>query len=291
LLLFNTHTWTPPRTLGKVATYRHHVSSPHTREAMFGGLPTLRHLPYPERSRFVPQYDEEVRGTHQNLRIHKDYNNVPNHAIPGTLNTVSCGSCETTWLVGFAGVQSANHHPFHNTLYHEYSGQSRRSMVVQVIGTCPGDGAPSGRPFVGVFFGHGSSHNLNQIIRTPIHTRLAAEIVAATVAVRKVRETVRPRREETIRASFGAHLESCWRDGWGTTPLEYHRNNWIFRLIVYTDLTDLVECLCKHRRSWRLEPNSSVYRDSKYAPLPNGALFGELVQEIDLLSRDGVEVM
>jgi hypothetical protein len=119
---------------------------------MSGGLPTigLRQLPYPERSRFVPQYDEEIWGRHEALRTGKDYINLPNDPTSGTLPTVYCGVCETTWLVGFDGVQSAKHHPFHNTLFHEYSGQSRRSTVVHVFAACSGDGATSGRSYAGI---------------------------------------------------------------------------------------------------------------------------------------------
>ena len=260
---------------------------------MFGGLPTLRHLPYPERSRFIPQYDEEVRGSHETLRICKDYTNLPNDATPGPLSNVYCGSCETSWLVGFDGFELANYHPYHNTLFHGYSGQSRRSMVVYlyVTGARSGDVATPGRSSVSVVFGPGSSHNLDYIVRTPTPTKLTAEIMAAIAALRKIRETVGPRQEESVRASEGVNLESCWRDGWITPPLEYHRNNWIFRLIVVTCSVDLVECLCKHRQRWQLEPNSSVYRDYRGGLLPNGALWRQLVIEIDLLSRDGVDVM
>jgi hypothetical protein len=198
---------------------------------MSGGLPTigLRQLPYPERSRFVPQYDEEIWGRHEALRTGKDYINLPNDPTSGTLPTVYCGVCETTWLVGFDGVQSAKHHPFHNTLFHEYSGQSRRSTVVHVFAACSGDDATSGRSYVGIFFGDGSSYNLdynlNSIVSTPRPTKQTVEILIATDALRKVRETVRPRREEAVRGNDGVHFECCWRDGWITPPLEYHRNN------------------------------------------------------------------
>jgi hypothetical protein len=166
---------------------------------MSGGLPTigLRQLPYPERSRFVPQYDEEIWGRHEALRIGKDYINLPNDPTSGTLPTVYCGVCETTWLVGFDGVQSAKHHPFHNTLFHKYSGQSRHSMVVHVFAACSGDGPTSGRSYAGIFFGDGSSYNLdynlNSIVSTPRPIKQTVEIVITTDALRKVRETVRPR--------------------------------------------------------------------------------------------------
>lgn len=258
---------------------------------MSRGYHTLIQLPYPERSRFIPQYDEEVQGHFGAFRFHRHYDNPPDPATPDSFRSFYCPACETLWLEGFEGPLSATNHPSHNTLFHEDSGQSRRSMVIYVSGACPGDGVHSKRSSAGVFFGHGSSYNLSHILLTPRPTKQTADINAAIATVRHVRNTVGPNREEAVRGREGIHFERRWRDGWITPYLDYHRNNWIFRLIIVTDSSYLVESLCKHRKGWQLEPNSSVYRDDKGTPLPNGALFGDLVNEIDLLSRDGVDVV
>lgn len=64
------------------------------------GHPVLRHLPLPERSRYIPQYDEEIIGHEGAFRKEKDYDDLPN---PLTLNASRyhyCETCQTTWLVG-----------------------------------------------------------------------------------------------------------------------------------------------------------------------------------------------
>ena len=115
--------------------------------------------------------------------------------------------------------------------------------------------------------------------------------MAATAAVRQVRETVIPQREEIVRERQGIHLERRWGDEWATPRLEYHRNNWVFRLIIVTDSSYLVECLCRYKQAWRLKPNSVDLRDYNGAPLPDGPLLVRLLEEINELSRDGVDVV
>jgi hypothetical protein len=65
----------------------------------------------------------------------------------------------------------------------------------------------------------------------------------------------------------------------------------IFRLVIVTDSSYLVECLCKYKRAWRLAPNRVDLRDYNRAPLPDGPLLVRLLEEISELSRDGVDVV
>lgn len=166
-------------------------------------------------------------------------------------------------------------------------------MVVCIAGACSDDGATEGKFSAGIFFGPGSLYNLKKVLRNPDTTEQTAAILAATNAVKHVREFVRPKREETVRALGGTHSEHRWQDGssWTTSHLECHRNKWMFRLIVVTDSRYLVECLCKHRGGWRLGLNSVDHRDNNGAPLSNGCLLVSLLKEINILSRDGVDVM
>ena len=163
-------------------------------------------------------------------------------------------------------------------------------MVVHVSGVCLGDGDPPGKSSVGIFHGPGSSYSFNHLSPHRGPTKEIADIMAATAAVRYVHRTVRPKREELVRATDGTHLEHRWRDGWITPRLECHRENWMFRLIVVTDSSYLVECLCKDRRDWQLNTQSVDFKDGKGAPLAYGALFIHLLEEIDLLSQAGVDV-
>jgi len=255
------------------------------------GYPTLRQLPHPEKSRYIPQYDEELLGPDAIARIAKDYNNLPDPDTPDKLRYFYCNACKTTWLIGFNGIRSAADHPFHNTLFHEVSGQAKRSMIVHVDGSCSGDGATSAKSSAGIVFGPRSPHNMNHVLSTPQPTKQTAEILAATAAVRHVRRNVRPDRVKIVREEEGTHVEHRWRDNWTTPRLECHRNKWIFRLIIATSSSYLVESLCRTRRGWQLNTKIADYRDNKGAPLRNGALLVDLLEEIDILSRDGVDIM
>lgn len=253
------------------------------------GNAALKHLPIPERSRYRPENDEQLLRYHQIPRINTGYESLPITERPA-FRYVYCPDCQMTWLVGLEGEESAKNHPFHNTPFHKSIWQSRRSLVVHVHVACSDDGATSGKSSVGIFFGAGSPYNLKYIPATHDSTKQTAEILAATEAVRHVRRYVRPDREEIVRTKNDIHREDSWSGPWSTPRLERHRNNWLFRLIVVTDSKYLVECLCSHRRFWQLKPDS-VPRVHNGAPLLNGALFVELLEEIDRLSREGVEVM
>lgn len=207
---------------------------------------SLRQLPHPERFRYRPEFDEQVRGY---------LKGPPNPEAPDPLQYHYCKSCWTTWLVGLDGPESANRHPSHNTRLHVYSGQSKRSMMVHVFGACTGDSEASGKASTGIFFGPGSSYNLKRALRIPTPTKQVAEIMTAAAAVRHVRKVVIPNREKVVRSEGGLHWECRWRDGWVTPPFELHRNNWMFRLIVVTDSNYLIETLCDDKQIWQLEPD------------------------------------
>ena len=254
------------------------------------GHKSLRYLPLPELSRYIPQYDEQILGYDEAFSIALEGTNTLISPTPFALPCIYCGACETTWLIGFQGRKSAEEHPSHDTLFHECSRQSRRSMLISVYGACSDDAAPTGKSSFGVFFGPGSSYNLSSIASTPSPTKQTAEIAAAAAAVRHVRRTVRREREKIVRTRIGVHSVDRWSVGWTTPRLERLQNNWVFKLIVITDSKYLVECLCRYRRGWCLE-SDSLYGVTSRAPLLNGALLFDLLKEIDVLSRCGVDVM
>ncbi|GAB7334054.1 hypothetical protein MBLNU13_g06140t2 [Cladosporium sp. NU13] len=251
------------------------------------GHAAFKYLPIPETSQYMPERDEQLLGYDEAIRVAKGYTNMPIAPAPDYVN---CAACETTWLVGYQGLESAANHPSHNTLFHHYSWQSRRSMVVRVHGACSDDGATPGKSSMGVFFGPKSSYNTSGILPTPSPTKQTAEILAAISAVRCVRRYIRPKRDEIVLAKEGIHQEDPWSNVWSTPRLERHRNNRVFRLIVVTDSIYLVESLCRKIEGWELGPDG-LYRNNRGAhPLTN-ALFLQLMQEIDALSRDGVDVI
>lgn len=131
------------------------------------GYPTLKRLPQPKTSRYFPECDGQILGHHEVFRIAKDFENSRIPRTPVTVLPLYCRDCETTWLVGLNGVQSAEIHPSHNALFHNYSGQSRRSMMVHMHGACSGGSGVSRKSSAGIFVGPGSSYNLSHTLPLP----------------------------------------------------------------------------------------------------------------------------
>jgi ribonuclease HI len=248
----------------------------------------------PSLSRFIPQHDEQVLGPRNTIHIRTDYDIPPSPDTPDKLQFTYCRHCNATWLVGNNGSEAAKAHPSHNTHYHDFTGQSRRSLVVHVDGACPGNGPNSTRSSIGVYFGHGSSHNISRLLPESRPTNQTAELSAAIAALQHVRTSVRPQREVMVRAGppdgVQFHTLCRWEDGKITTPTECLRNVWHFRLIIATDSAYLVNCLCQYRKDWTFNAQTQTYYTRNGKAVKNSALFAELVKEIDLISRVGVQV-
>lgn len=64
-----------------------------------------------------------------------------------------------------------------------------------------------------------------------------------------------------------------------------------FRLILATDSSYLAECVCHHMKEWTFDEPSGPYRNRKNHVIANSDAFRELVEEVQLLSTVGVQVM
>lgn len=130
--------------------------------------------------------------------------------------------------MGRAGHSAAASHPSHHTLFHEYAG-TRRSLVVHTDGACVNNGTPSAAAGVGVYFSTGSKYNISAPLDAWIApTNQVAELHALLQAMQVVRNDIVPARSTFI---YGDH------------DLKH------FRLVLVTDLSYAVECMCEH---WRI---------------------------------------
>ncbi|CAH0057848.1 unnamed protein product [Clonostachys solani] len=221
-------------------------------------------------ARFKPQNDEQVVGP-ANTQINTESNPVQ---IPLTY----CATCGVTWLVGEIGLDAATKHPTHNTYEHIYAGTSR-SLVVFIDGACPSNGPAALQASVGVYFGPDSPKNISRIIDTNNPTNQLAEITAALEAMRKVRSTVVLERRSLVKASF---------PGTGADKL---RDLCHFRLILGTDSSYLVDCLCEYMPQWTSDDQNQVYGNRQGQTIKNSEGFRMLYEETELLSMVGVQVV
>ncbi|GAB7334055.1 hypothetical protein MBLNU13_g06140t1 [Cladosporium sp. NU13] len=182
------------------------------------GHAAFKYLPIPETSQYMPERDEQLLGYDEAIRVAKGYTNMPIAPAPDYVN---CAACETTWLVGYQGLESAANHPSHNTLFHHYSWQSRRSMVVRVHGACSDDGATPGKSSMGVFFGPKSSYNTSGILPTPSPTKQTAEILAAISAVRCVRSTVKSSNEKRYNSKSSSNDCNNFKSSYGESSSNF----------------------------------------------------------------------
>ncbi|KAI3572228.1 ribonuclease H-like domain-containing protein [Fusarium oxysporum f. sp. albedinis] len=185
---------------------------------------------------------------------------------PGRISLTYCGVCGVSWLVGEKGPDAAASHLSHHTLVHNYSG-ARRSLVVFIDGACPANGPAALQASVGVYFGPESPKNISRLIDTSRPTNQLAEITAAVEAMRQVRSVVVPERRILLKGSSPR-----------TTP-DTLRDARRFRLVLATDSSYLVDCMCKYMPQWTFD---NLNRNSEG--------FRILNEETELLSVVGVQV-
>ncbi|KAJ7763091.1 ribonuclease H-like domain-containing protein [Mycena olivaceomarginata] len=110
-------------------------------------------------------------------------------AVAGTLP----GSSVTTDHLGTRIVPPTNivapSSPFSNIYFSTFREPQKkildtRTVLISVDGACSGNGTPSARAGVGIFFGPNSSHNVSEAI-SGTQTSQRAEILAAIKALRK----------------------------------------------------------------------------------------------------------
>ncbi|KAH7461601.1 hypothetical protein FOMA001_g19004 [Fusarium oxysporum f. sp. matthiolae] len=190
-------------------------------------------------ARFIPQRDEEILGR-RTLETLLPTPSADPECTPGRISLTYCGVCGVSWLVGEKGPDAAASHLSHHTLVHNYSG-ARRSLVVFIDGACPANGPAALQASVGVYFGPESPKNISRLIDTSRPTNQLAEITAAVEAMRQVRSVVVPERRILLKGSSPR-----------TTP-DTLRDARRFRLVLATDSSYLVDCMCKYMPQWTFD--------------------------------------
>lgn len=174
-------------------------------------------------ARFIPQWDDQILGPQNTYKIEKDYDSPPKPLPLSTVRTTYCSTCQLTWLIGEIGDGAAISHPSHHSYSHIYCGTSR-SLLVFTDGACSGNGTPSARGGVGVFYGPGSKFNMSQRLTYPgTATSQKAELAAAALAMETVRSKILPERRVMVKEAKGGHDSRAVADVMGV------------RLVIVTD--------------------------------------------------------
>ncbi|KAL7904016.1 hypothetical protein GGI35DRAFT_464305 [Trichoderma velutinum] len=223
-------------------------------------------------ARFIPQRDEQILGPANVIDVIVDPK-PPAVQIP----LIYCNICGVNWLVGEKGPEAAADHPLHYTLDHIYSGTSR-SLVVFIDGACPANGPAALQASIGVYFGPKSPKNISRLINTIRPTNQLAEITAALEAMRQVRSIIVPERRALLKSSLPRNNRHALRDP----------NH--FRLILATDSSYLVDCMCEFMPQWAFDETERVYCNRRGDVIKNSEGFKMLYEETELLSAVGVQV-
>ncbi len=220
-------------------------------------------------NRFMPQWDEQILGPANTFHIMKDYDTPPKPEQLQVSALLACSQCELTWLVGEAGQSAAASHPSHHTLHHEYAGTSR-SLIVRTDGACINNGQPHAKAGIGVYFAPNSQYNISSPARSSsAPTNQKAELHALLRAMQVVRKDIVPARSILV---------------------NHNRDKKHFRLVLVTDSSYAVECMCKHWKGWKVV-EGEVLRNQKGEDIANSKELLALKVEVEELSRVGVQVV
>ncbi|ERF71963.1 hypothetical protein EPUS_06522 [Endocarpon pusillum Z07020] len=220
-------------------------------------------------NRFMPQWDEQILGPANKFRIKTDYNMPPKPEELQVAALLACSQCELTWLVGKAGQSAGAGHPSHHTLYHEYAGTSR-SLVVRTDGACINNGQPRAEAGVGVYFAPNSRYNVSSPLEDSCApTNQRAELHALLRAMLVVRKDIVPTRSILVNRN---------------------RDKKHFRLVLVTDSSYAVECMCKHWKGWKVVDGRKVLKNQKGKHIANSDVLLAIQDEVEELSRVGVQV-
>ncbi|KAF3933806.1 hypothetical protein ABW20_dc0107236 [Dactylellina cionopaga] len=211
-------------------------------------------------ARFMPQWDQQILGPENTFRIKMNHDDPPKPTAPDQLESY-CNDCEVTWLVDKKAARPPAATPL--TILSTASTKEPAALFWAAIG---------------VFFGLQSPHNRSQTLGAHNPTNQVAEIAAAVEAMRYARTTVVPRRKLLVKAASQ-----------GSSRHAIQSTNH-FRLILCTDSSYLVECVCKHMDKWTFNEVNKVYRN-RQGQVQNGEGFRQIREERDKLSMVGVQVV
>jgi len=207
--------------------------------------------------------------------ISKDYSQTPTPTPLSDLPTYYCGDCQLTWFEGVEG-RSGRSHPSHHTAYHINKGLTR-SLLVRIEGPEVKD-----REFVSnVWFGDASGNNLtytSKISPGVENSQQKAEVEAAVLALKTVRGKVIPGRREIVKAAGVSNSQASLSD-------IMH-----FRLVLATDSTFVVDGISRHLSNRTKDEPSGGLMDEHSEAVQELDSLKEVVEEVEKLSKDGVQV-
>ena len=165
---------------------------------------------------------------------------------------------------------AAQKHPSHHTHSDAFAGTSR-SLVVYTDGACSLNGSVNAAAGIGIYFGPSSPYNRSEVMSLPGEaTSQKAELFAVSSALQLVREQIVPARKLMCQ---------------GVTDI------FQLRLIVATDSSYVVECICKHSTRWTTDASTGSLTNKSGTPIKNSAGFQRIFDEVEKLSQVGVQVV
>ena len=130
------------------------------------------------------------------------------------------------------------------------------TIGLYIDGACPGNGTPSAKGGIGVYFGPNSPYNISESLPGPNQTSQRAELLAARAAFRQI--------EHVVTQNKGLEL-----------------------FIVVTDSAYLVNCLAKYVYKWRM----NGWKTSKGNDVANRDLIEPLDKMLDDMSYRDIDVL
>jgi len=130
------------------------------------------------------------------------------------------------------------------------------TIGLYIDGACPGNGTPSAKGGIGVYFGPDSPYNISETLLGPNPTSQRAELLAASAALRQI-----------IFVSL--------------------QNKGLELFIVVTDSAYVVDCLSKYVYKWKV----NGWKNSKGNDVANRDLIEPLDKMLDDMSKTGIDVL
>lgn len=133
-------------------------------------------------------------------------------------------------------------------------------------------GSPQARAGMGAYFGPNSRYSISEALPPPVDgsapTSQKAELTAAARTLRTVCSRVVPARQALCMGQDATH----------------------FRLVMATDSSYLVECMCEHLPNWTENAATGVLQNKHGKAVANSTGLLEVLGEVRALSKVGVQV-
>lgn len=211
-------------------------------------------------NRFVPLLDRGLFDP-----VSSSYPTRAYHAFLTRLQTTAFSArdrCNLTWPLDDEGTYTIANDKSRKICSH------RHVLIVHTDAPSVSDGQSNARAGMGVYFCPNSKHNLSTPLKHDVSTNQKAELEAMYHASRIVRSDVAPR-------LFNGN-------GYPAR----------FRVIIVTDSSYVVECLCRHWKNLvKVDGQRRVLVNNDERKIKNSDMFLAINHEVRQLSRVGVQVM